>query len=473
MLVVYAFFGSAGTFEFRRVAWEGAQGRPGQGYYHSLAEGFRRGQLSIVHPVDPKIMALPHPYDFHARHNAGAKSVWDASYFNGRYYLYFTALPVVLFYLPYRVIANGYPPDSLAAVVFCTWAFVMAALFVRRAVGDRPLLPLWIVMLGLGNFVPFLLPEPKVYENAVFTGMAMSATWAYALLRYVESPTRWRMVWVGLWLALAVAARPNLIVLLLITVIVARRKILFALIPLALVGAAMMTYNYARFLDPFELGERYQLTFVAMQDHRVCGVCNIAEGIRVINHAGHYLFWGPSISSAFPFVDLRPAALDPATTFPSGGEQIAGVAPMVPLAIVGSLFALIGAQGAGRRAQENDAGAPTPAPRALRPAPYRAARLLVAGAWLILLALSTCWWVTARYALDFMLLMTIGAIVCVEAGTMFLADSGVNVRPLRIALVVLACWSIAVGFMLGFEGVVGSFERVNPELFQRLAAMFA
>lgn len=461
MLAVYVFFGSAGTFEFRRVTWEGAQGRPGQGYYHSLAEGFRRGHLFMAHQPDPKLGALPHAYDYQARHVAGATSLWDASYFNGRYYLYFTALPVLLFYLPWRVLTGGYPPDSLAAVLLCAWAFVMAAAFVRRAMGNRPMLPLWIVLIGVGNFIPFLLPEPKVYENAVFTGMAISATWAYALLRFLESPTRGRLFWMSMWLALAIAARPNLILLLLVAAMAILRAktilrpdwriALIALIPLAGVGASMAAYNYARFLDPLELGARYQMTYVAMQDHRVCGVCNAAESMRVVNHAYHYLFWTPAIGSAFPFVNLRPAVLDPATTFPSHGEQTGGVAPILPVAVAGSLCALILAL----RCRDAE-----------RPAATTAAIHVVAGAWLVMLGLSTCWWVTARYSLDFMLLLSIGAVVCIEAAAL-------RRWHLRLLLIVLACWSIVIGIMLGFEGVVGSFERVNPELFRRLAALVA
>jgi hypothetical protein len=458
VLVVYGYFGSAGTFEFRRVTWEQAQGRPGQGYYHSLAEGFRRGHLWIAHTPDPKLGAVPHPYDFHARHNAGVKSVWDASYFNGRYYLYFTPLPVLLFYLPWHTLTNGYPPDSLAGFFFAAWAFVMAAAFVRRAAGNRPLLPLWIVAIGLGNFIPFLLPEPKVYENAVFTGMAMSATWAYALLRFLQAPSRWRLFWVMVWLALAIAARPNLLVLLLVTAFAIYRALrstprtaAIALIPLLVIGGAMAAYNYARFLDPLEFGARYQLTFVAMEEHRVCGVCNTAEAIRVVNHASHYLFWAPTIGSSFPFVDLRPAALDPATTFPSGGEQIGGIAPVLPLALLGSLCALVLALRRDRAADAISLTAPL---------------YVHTASWLILLGLSTCWWVTARYALDFMLLMSASAVVCIEAAEP-------RAWRVRIPLIILACWSIAIGVMLGFEGVVGSFERVNPELFRRLSSFFA
>src|SRR5437867_10278914 len=103
-------------------------------------------------PVDPRLMALSFPYDMKARE--GIEYLWDASYFNGHYYLYFSPLPALIFYMPYRLLRGGYPRDALAAAFFSAWAFLAATAFARRALAGRRLhipLPVWILLIGFGN----------------------------------------------------------------------------------------------------------------------------------------------------------------------------------------------------------------------------------------------------------------------------------------------------------------------------------
>src|ERR1041385_3732522 len=114
VLAAYAWFGGGASFNFPRIGWD-------QSYYASLSEGFFRGHLYMAYQPDPRLMALPFPYDYKAR-EGHVDYVWDASYFNGHYYLYFSPLPALIFYMPYRLLRGGYPRDALAAAVFASWA---------------------------------------------------------------------------------------------------------------------------------------------------------------------------------------------------------------------------------------------------------------------------------------------------------------------------------------------------------------
>jgi len=93
---------------------------------------------------------------------------------------------------------------------------------------------------------------------------------------------------------------------------------------------------------------------------------------------------------------------------------------------------------------------------------------VLAAAWIVLLTLSTCRWVTARYTLDFYLLLLAGGIVALGRGLAFLGEVGVSLRPLRIAVAALAVYSIAVGLLLGFAGSRGTFAQANPKLFEAI-----
>src|SRR5215212_2355606 len=219
VLAAYAFFASYGTFDFRRVNWDTPYSTGGGRLYASQAEGFRRGQISLAYEADPVLARMHDPYSLDERFKAGVGYVWDASYFEGKYYIYFSPLPVLMFYLPYRFLRGAYPPDALVGVFFAAWAFLMIVLTTRRALAGRKLfvpLAVWILLIGLGNVIPFSLGHVRVYQVAILTGMAMSATWAYSLLRFAETGRIRHALWMGVWLALAIAARPNLGILLLV-----------------------------------------------------------------------------------------------------------------------------------------------------------------------------------------------------------------------------------------------------------------
>ena len=459
VLAAYAFFGGGASFDFRRISWQDS-------YYASLSEGFFRGHLYMAHEPNPKLAAVSYPYDPKIRE--GIDYLWDTSYFNGHYYLYFSPLPAVGFYMPYRLLRGGYPRDALAATVFSAWAFMAAVMFLRRALALRgkPLripLPLWILLAGFGNVVVFLLIDIRTYEVAIMCAMAMSATWAYALLRFAEAPSRGRALWVGVWLALALAARPNLGVLLFVTAYAiwrAERRSprgwrggVLAAVPLAITGVLLVAYNLARFGRPLEFGVTYQLTFVPMAGRAVCSLCNLAELSRFGDSMIHYLFWPLVIRSQLPFTSIQFANPDPATSFPMpGSEQIVGIFPLVPLTMLGALFAALLAL---RRGAAYDAGTHT-------------ALQLMAASWLILIGLATCWWLVSRYSLDFMMLMAVATAVCIEEGLAFLAAAGIRVLPLRVLSIALACYTVIISFLLGFAGPYDQFKDKHKAVYERI-----
>ena len=461
VLTVYAFVGSGGEFEFRAIPWHYQP-------YAGQAEGFLRGHLHMANPVPPALMALSNPWDEPSR--AAIDYMWDVSYFNGRYYLYFSPLPAILVHIPHRLVRGAYPRDSLVAAIFFTWAFLAAIRFIHRsfaALPRKPLIPfpIWVLLAGLGTIAPFLLAEIRMYEVAIAAGTAMTAMWAVSLLSFLQEPTIRRAVFVGLWLALAINARPNLAVLLFVTAAamfrpakergILRPAVVAALIPLSVVGLAMLWYNYARFLDPFEFGTSYQLTFTSMHGVKVCSLCTLPEVARFFNAVNHYLFAAPTFAGAFPFVDLPFAHFDPAVSFPASAEEAAGVVALIPLTAVGTFLGLLLVL---RRER-------------LDPAIRTSAAVLVGG-WLVLFGLSTCWWIVSRYSMDFMLLMVMGSALLIESGLLYFESVGVRIQPLRIACITLACYSIVLGLLLGFVGQGDAFKRLYPEKFKQVAQWF-
>jgi hypothetical protein len=438
VLTAYVYIGSGRTWSFRRVPWQRTHEQNfTERYYAALTEGFLSGRLDMPYPVDPRWKSVLNAYDFASREKHGlAWEMWDASFYGGKFYLYFSPVPVLLFYLPFRLLGGGYPPDALAATFFASWAFLVSVAFARRALSGTSLLPfpLWVLVIGMANVVPYALRTVRAYEVAVAAGMALTATFAYALLRWVDQPGVARAVWMSVWLSLAIATRPNLVVLLAVAAFVLRRHwraAAWALVPPAVILGALAVYNYARFGSPFELGMTYQISYAPMWRVAPCGLCSVPEAIRFVNGVVHYVFWAPHFTSAFPYAALQKHALDATVSFAGGAEEILGVAALNPLVLLGTFLAVA-----------------IPLRRGVRPA--------MASAWLILFGLATCRWVTARYALDFMMLMTAASVVCIEEAAALLSRSTESssrgmawVLP-RVTAAVIAGYAITAGVLLGF-----------------------
>ena len=76
--------------------------------------------------------------------------------------------------------------------------------------------------------------------------------------------------------------------------------------------------------------------------------------------------------------------------------------------------------------------------------------LCVLAGWLVLLGLSSCRWATARYMIEFTLLLVVGSAICTERGLAFLDEAGVRTRPLRLAIAILCALSIMAGLLMPF-----------------------
>lgn len=456
VIVAYLFFGTYGTFHFKSRPWDLPPGRPADAYYAALGEGFLRGHLHMATRPDARLTAMPNPYDYEAREREKVPYLWDASYFNGRYYLYFTPLPALLFYIPARLLYGAYPSDQLASIFFALWAFSMAVAFLSRALKTRHIpRPVWIALVGLGNVTAVVMVYSRTYEVAAFCGMALSATWAWCFLGWLDSPRTSRLLWSSSWLALAIAARPNLGVLALVFLVAVflkqRKAILLALIPLAVTAALLAAYNYARFHDPFEFGHRYQLTYLPMAEHHVCSCRTPREAMRLIHTTWLYVATPLAITGEFPFARLTVQNLDERISFNAQSDLLGSLGAVLPLSVIGTLFGIV---------------------LALRRNTSHRGLFLLGAGWLVLLGLSTCWYASARYELDFFLLIALGAIIALEAAITFFEELGVSTRPLRAAIIALACYSIVIGILLGFTGAGDAFRTGNPKLFGRLEALF-
>ncbi len=258
--------------------------------YELLAESFLEGHLYIDYDdVDPKLLALDNPYDPDAREAADVSFHWDHAFYNGHYYMYFGVVPVILLFLPYRLL-TGVSLTTYHATQIFTALFICGvfSLFFTLSKTFFKKLSLGLYLSLSAAFsvmsVWYAVSAPALYCTAISAAICMEIWSFFFFIRSVfvcekESASIRYAFFGSLTGALAFGCRPpialaNLFVLPLLAVFLKNRKLtirlgkqlLFAASPYMLVGVLLMLYNYARFDSPFEFGQAYQLT-ITDQSH--------------------------------------------------------------------------------------------------------------------------------------------------------------------------------------------------------------
>lgn len=321
-------------------------------FYNYLSEGFLSGMLNLSIDPKPELLALPDPYDPNA--NAPYR-LHDATLYKGKYYSYFGPTPVILLYAPCMLLSKMYMGDHIAVLIFCFGGLLWgtATLFYLQKQFFQNI-PNWMILvsvsvLGLANFALFNLRRTEMYEVAISCAMFLLMGAIYFICRSFESnkPKLWMLAAGSLFIGLAVGARPHALfsgVLLLISYLNIYRnknlegsfkiKSFIALfLPYGIMLALLGLYNFLRFDNPFDFGNKYQLAGMNMKLFKVLDIECLIPGSYL------YLFLPPKINSVFPFFHMDtvlPDNLRPRV--PYFIEKVIGVLPSIPFLLLLFIF---------------------------------------------------------------------------------------------------------------------------------------
>jgi len=305
---------------------------PYHSQYQKLAESFAHGRLDIDAGSTELLEALKtldNPYDSTLRIESveGADSVWDTAYYDGKFYVYFGAVPVLLFYFPCYILTRRAFPTWLA--VFISGVAVVAGMYylmgqIRRK-WFKELSYTWYLVLSfiasnsINMFCAML--HADFYYLPIVTALAFSV-WGLGLIISATSYMELeecnvkrnigaRLLCGALCLALTAGCRPQFLVssflalTVLIPVFIKRHKsikreagkIVAFIIPYVIVAISIMLYNFLRFGSPFDFGANYNLTTNDMT-RRGFDPGRIPDGIFM------YLLKPISFSLNFPFAEV-------------------------------------------------------------------------------------------------------------------------------------------------------------------------
>ena len=317
----------------KRPLWNGenAQWRD---QYEVMAESILEGRLDIDCCECETLASLENPYDRKARQDAGvdffhkdaegnSHAHWDHAYYNGHLYMYFGVVPVFLAFLPYRIVTGQALTTYRATQLFAAIAIIgIFMLLYRISKTFFKKMPFSVYLLSSVAFsvmsVWYSAAEPALYCTPIIAAIALEIWSIYFFIWAVYGENKENkqilLAAIGALLgALAFGCRPpiaiaNIVVIpMLITFIKQRKftvkvlgKLALAALPYIVIGVLLMMYNYARFDDPFEFGQAYQLTVADQSNYSV--ELNKESILRLINEGFTSFFSIKSFTLEFPYI---------------------------------------------------------------------------------------------------------------------------------------------------------------------------
>ena len=292
--------------------------------YELITEAFLKGQLNFDYDdIDPKLLEMKNPYNAGARKEAGVKFHWDHAFYKGKYYMYFGVVPVFLVFMPYRLITGTslttYHATQLFTALTVIGLFVLLRFLARKYLRDMPIgLYYMLATVFAMMSIMYSTSKPALYQTAISSGVCLEIWSLIFFLKAVldtESLNRAiALAAVGSLLgALVFGCRPtvglaNLVVIPLLVIFLKKRggsaevlvKTALAALPYVIVAAGLMWYNYARFENPFEFGQSYQLTVADQTGYSgMTALLNVKRNLQGIKYCFLSMI---DLKKEFPFV---------------------------------------------------------------------------------------------------------------------------------------------------------------------------
>lgn len=289
--------------------------------YWKLTEAIFDKKVNVDIEVTEELKQMENPYDYNARTKKGIEAPWDYAYYDGKFYVYFGVVPVLLIYIPWYLI-TGTMPLNHYVIMFLMLFFVIGVLLLLKEIALKYVrnvsVVLYLIMSAViinGCGTLYIAKRPDFYSIPILMGLTFTVYGLYFWIKAIKNEELLQKIYIllgSLCMALVAGCRPQLllgsflIIPLLKDVIIKKYKrgiklkntileFLCLVLPYMLVAIGLMYYNYIRFDSVFDFGANYNLT---SNDMTKRGWVWARTGLGLFV----YLFQPPTLLAKFPFL---------------------------------------------------------------------------------------------------------------------------------------------------------------------------
>lgn len=291
--------------------------------YNELTDSILQGHFYLNEEPSEELKNMENPYDYNLRKKVMADtesySRWDSVFYNGKYYVYFGITPVLLYYLPAKVLL-GTNFTATAGIIISMVIFLIATLIfmwdlILRWFKNTPFLIYLILSFFIINCSGSILyiKRPDFYSVPIAMAMMFSMLGLMFWLKATKEAGSLKKSYLflgSLSMALIAGCRPQMLLACFFSVPILgeevfRNRNLFSkksvkntiifMLPFIVFAIFIMYYNYARFGSVFDFGANYNLTTNDMTK-RGFKLSRIGLGLFM------YLLQPMNITSQFPYV---------------------------------------------------------------------------------------------------------------------------------------------------------------------------
>lgn len=300
--------------------WWSDEGPDYQFQYEAMTDAVLNGHLYLDLEVSPELAAMDNPYDSGRRAEENVPFYWDHAFYKGHYFMYFGVVPVFLLFIPFRLFGialYSYQATQIFVIFTICGIFAVFHEIVKRMCPQIPLAAFLSVAVSSSLIsVWYAVKYPALYCTANSGGVCMAVWGFYFCYRAFivdteKKDTIVHAVLGALFSALTFGCRPTIgffcLTLLPLLYFYLKKCEKFSdfwkvfavfCIPFVAVAILLMLYNYARFENPFEFGQSYQLTTVDQHAYRE----NKFKVNECLNGLLFHFFGYENLSDTFPFI---------------------------------------------------------------------------------------------------------------------------------------------------------------------------
>lgn len=188
------------------------------------------------------------------------KMLYDTSIYKNKVYLYFGLTPVILFYLPFYLATKYFISDHIIVLILSIFIFLLHILIYRKILNllnrQNYFTVIPILIFGLASGIVLTYVSITIHLIPILTSVFCSLTALYVFLLLSDAKYKnLKMFLIGLFLALAIGARP-------ISIILA----IFIFIAILIMNSKKYIYNFSKFqnFQSSNLIKKYLCFFVPL-----------------------------------------------------------------------------------------------------------------------------------------------------------------------------------------------------------------